>query len=178
MNQGTRGFAGILALTTLVLGNPGAQADERLKDIACRSVHLGYPAPVGVAFSNEVTIEQSAVGTYFMVCGWDKGYFGLQELGNGKKLLIFSVWDSDQNDPKAVKEDNRTKLIRKDENVRIGRFGGEGTGGQSFFDYDWKVGTKYRLLVTANVKNEPQSTRATFLSLRARSGSTSSRSRP
>ena len=87
-----------------------------------------------------------------MVCGWDKGYFGLQELGDGKKLLLFSVWDSDQNDPKAVEEDNRTKLIDKDENVRVGRFGGEGTGGQSFFDYDWKVGETYRLLVTARVK--------------------------
>jgi len=33
--------------------------------------------------------------------------------------------------------------------VRVGRFGGEGTGGQSFFDYDWKVGETYRFLVTA-----------------------------
>jgi hypothetical protein len=33
--------------------------------------------------------------------------------------------------------------------VRVGRFGGEGTGGQSFFDYDWKVGQTYRFLVTS-----------------------------
>ncbi|SIN95640.1 protein of unknown function [Singulisphaera sp. GP187] len=154
MTQSVRGLAGFLALGTLVLGLSVAQADERLKDIACRSVHLGYPAPEGVLFYNEITIQQSAVGSYFMVCGWDKGYFGLQELGNGKKLLIFSVWDSNQNDPKAVKEDQRTKLISKDEKVRIGRFGGEGTGGQSFFDYDWKVGATYRLLVTAKVNDQ------------------------
>ncbi|AGA29870.1 DUF3472 domain-containing protein [Singulisphaera acidiphila] len=154
MIQHVRGLAGILALATWVLAVAEVQADERLKDIACRSVHLGYPAPEGVAFSNEITIQQSAVGTYFMVCGWDKGYFGLQELGNGKKLLIFSVWDSEQNDPKAVQEDHRTKLISKDEKVRTGRFGGEGTGGQSFFDYDWKVGTTYRFLVAANVKGQ------------------------
>ena len=97
-----------------------------------------------------------------MVCGWDKGYFGLQELGNGKKLLIFSVWDSEQNDPKAVEEDRRTKLIYKDEKVRIGRFGGEGTGGQSFFDYDWKVGETYRLMVTSKVERRTgPNTRAT-----------------
>lgn len=130
------------------------RADKRLKGIACRSVHLGYPAPEGLAFYNEATIERSAVGTYFMVCGWDKGYFGLQELGNGKKLLLFSVWDSQQNDSKAVSDDRRVKLLHQDEKVRIGRFGGEGTGGQSFFDYDWKVGATYRFLVTARADGD------------------------
>lgn len=147
-------LAGIIGVTTLMIGMAETRADERLAGIACRSVHLGYPAPEGVAFTNEITIQESAVGSYFMVCGWDKGYYGLQELGNGKKLLIFSVWDSNQNDPKAVAEDNRTKLIYKDEKVRIGRFGGEGTGGQSFYDYDWKIGVTYRFQVSANVKGE------------------------
>jgi len=91
------------------------QADEKLKGIACRSVHLGYPMPEGNAFYNEITVRSSAKGTYFMVCGWNKGYFGIQEQGNGKKLAIFSVWDSGQNDPNAVKEEQRTKLIHKDE---------------------------------------------------------------
>jgi hypothetical protein len=126
-------------------------ADERLKGIACRSVHLAFPAAEGTAFYNEVTIDKSALGTYFMVCGWNKGYFGLQEQGRGRKVLIFSVWDSGQNDPQAVAETERTKLVYKDEKVRTGRFGGEGTGGQSFFDYDWKIGQTYRFLVTSKV---------------------------
>lgn len=144
-------------MTCLALALPivaPALADEKLKDIACRSVHLGYPAPEGTAFYNEVTVETSAEGTYFMVCGWDKGYFGLQELANGKKLLIFSVWDSEQDDPKKVDEDRRVKLLHKDEKVRIGRFGGEGTGGQSFLDYDWKIGETYRFLVTSRADGE------------------------
>ncbi len=124
-------------------------ADDKLFGIACRSVHLAYPAGEGSAFYNEITVERSAPGTYFAVCGWNKGYYGIQELGNGKKLLIFSVWDSGQNDPNAVAEDRRTKLVHKDEKTRIGRFGGEGTGGQSFFDYDWKIGATYRFLVTS-----------------------------
>ena len=61
-----------------------------------------------------------------------EGHFGMQELGNGKKLLLFSVWNSGQNDPKAVAADKRVKLRHQDAKVRIGRFGGEGTGGQSF----------------------------------------------
>jgi len=97
-------------------------------------------------------ILSSAPGTYFMACGWNKGYFGVQELGNGKKIILFSVWDSGQNDPKAVAEEKRTKLVHKDEKTRIGRFGGEGTGGQSFYDYDWKIGETLRFLVSSKVE--------------------------
>jgi hypothetical protein len=134
--------------------SPVSRADEKLKDIACRSVHLGYPASEGVAFYNEIKVDQSAPGTYFMVCGWDKGYFGIQEQGNGKKVIIFSVWDSYQNDPKATDESKRVKMLGKDEKVRIGRFGGEGTGGQSFLDYDWKVGETYRFYMTSKIDGE------------------------
>lgn len=130
-------------------------ADEKLKGIACRSVHLGYPAAEGTAFYNEIAVEQSADGTYFMVCGWSKGYFGIQELANGKKLVIFSVWDpTSGNDPKKVNEEDRVKMLHKDDAVRVGRFGNEGTGGQSFYDYDWKVGTTYRFMVKAKADGE------------------------
>lgn len=132
------------------------QADEKLKGIACRSVHLGYNGlPKAIAFYNEISIQKSARGTYFAVCAWDKGYFGLQELSNGKKLLIFSVWDPTAgDDPNSVEDDKRVKLLHRDEKVRVGRFGNEGTGGQSFFDYDWKNDTVYRLMVTANPAGE------------------------
>lgn len=125
-------------------------ADEKLKGIACRSVHLAYTTPVSSALYAEVEVEESARGTYFMVCGWSKGYFGIQELADGKKLLLFSVWDpTSGDDPKTVPDSKRVKMQYKDPEVRVKRFGNEGTGGQSFFDYDWKPKTRYRFLVTA-----------------------------
>jgi hypothetical protein len=137
------------SLLVLALAGPSF-ADEKLKGIACRSVHLGYAAPAGTAFYNEATVEKSAEGTYFMATGFRHGYFGIQELANGKKLVIFSVWDpTSGDDPKKVDESKRVKTLHKDDGVRVGRFGGEGTGGQSFFDYDWKVGETCRFLVTA-----------------------------
>jgi hypothetical protein len=118
-------------------------------------VHLQYQAPEGAAFYNELTIDRSARGSYFMACGFSRGYFGLQELADGKKLAIFSVWDpGDQNDPEATPESQRVKLLFQGEGVRVGRFGNEGTGGQSFFDYDWKLGETYRLLVAARTAGE------------------------
>jgi len=125
-------------------------ADESLKGIACRSVHLGYPAPVGNAFYNEVQVEQSAEGTYFMVCGWSKGYFGIQELSKGKKIVLFSVWDpASGDDPASVPMEKRVRILHKHPDVRVGRFGNEGTGGQAFYNLDWKEKETYRFLVTA-----------------------------
>src|ERR1700733_12024040 len=99
-----------------------ARADEKKTTAAaCRSVHLFYSAPEGVAFYNEVTVGQSAAGTYFMACGFDLGYFGIQELANGKKLILFSVWDpGNQSDPNQVEKDKRVKLLHQGEGVRIG----------------------------------------------------------
>ena len=85
------GLAAVVLVTAVFLSS--GRADERLKGIACRSVHLHYPASEGTAFYNEATVAQSADGTYFCVCGFNGGYYGIQELANGKKLLIFSVWD-------------------------------------------------------------------------------------
>src|SRR4051794_36300273 len=92
-----------------------ASADDKLKGIACRSVHLAYPAPTGTAFYNEVTVDQSADGTYFMVCGWGRGYFGVQEQAGGKKALLFSVWaPAGGNNPASVPENKRVKMLHKD----------------------------------------------------------------
>ncbi|HZL34397.1 MAG TPA: DUF3472 domain-containing protein [Tepidisphaeraceae bacterium] len=119
---------------------------------AARSVHLFYPAPDASAFYNEVTVERSTPGSYFMACGFDGGYFGIQEQGNGRKIVIFSVWDAAKgNDAKAVPGEQRVEVLFKADDVRAGRFGGEGTGGQSFFNYDWKTGQTCRFLVTAEV---------------------------
>jgi hypothetical protein len=154
LRQASSVVAGVVAWLALVVGaffdiaSP-ASADEKLAGIACRSVHLGYQAPAGTAFYDEVIVDQSAPGTYFCVCGFNHGYFGIQQLDEKRKVVIFSVWDpGKQDDPKSVEEEQRVKLLYNDEKVRVKRFGGEGTGGQSFYDLDWKDGETYRLLVT------------------------------
>lgn len=144
----------LLPLLLLVFVLPSLHADEKLKGIACRSVHLSYKLPEAVAYYGEMTVEKSAPGTYFMALGWDKGYFGIQEKGDGKKVVIFSVWEPGNDNPKATPEEKRTKLLYKDDKVRVGRFGGEGSGGQSFYDLDWKLGATYRFLVTSKVNGD------------------------
>src|SRR3954470_23725122 len=68
---------------------------------AARSVHLHYPAPDADAFYNELTVERSVPGSYFMACGFRHGYFGIQELSGGRKVVLFSVWDPTKGDAAA-----------------------------------------------------------------------------
>lgn len=140
-----------LPLLALFLLPALAPADEKLKGIACRSVHLGYTADAGTAFYIEATVRDTADGTYFCAAAFNSGYFGVQQLGNGKKVALFSVWDPTAgDDPKSVSDEKRVKALHVGEKVRVKRFGGEGTGGQSFFDFDWKAGDTLRFLVTAD----------------------------
>jgi len=120
---------------------------------AARSVHLHYPATEGDAFYNELTVEQSVPGSYFMAAGFSHGYFGIQEQGRGQKVVLFSVWDPTKgNDAKNVPVEQRVEVLHQDPDVQVKRFGGEGTGGQCFLKYDWKIGQTYRFLVRVKVE--------------------------
>lgn len=77
---------------------------------AARSVHLFYPTPDAALFYNEMTVLESTPGSYFMAAGWSTGYFGIQELSDGRKVILFSVWDPTKgDDPNAVKQEERVE---------------------------------------------------------------------
>src|SRR5262245_2753197 len=119
---------------------------------AARSVHWGWPAPDAEVFCTSMIVDQSVPGSYFMACGWNTGYFGIQELANGKKVIIFSVWDPTKGDnPNEVKSEERVECLYNDLEMRIRRFGGEGTGGQCMGDFPWQIGETNRFLVRAVV---------------------------
>ena len=141
----------ICLLLTATLPATAFASDKSLEGIACRSVHLSYQnVPDASVFCNEVHVDQSAPGTYFCVCGFSQGYYGLQQLADGKKLILFSVWDpGHQDDPNDVQDEQRVKLLHSHPNVRVGRCGNEGTGGQAFLDFDWKIGETYSFAVAA-----------------------------
>lgn len=144
---------------------PPAEAAKVDAPRAARSVHLWWNAPEGTDFYNEMSIEHSTRGSYFMACGFGHGYFGMQELAGSKgvagdggktdKVVLFSIWDNYKGDDvKAVPADKRVEVLHHDPDVRLGRFGGEGTGGQSFFSYPWRIGETCRFLVRAQTRGE------------------------
>lgn len=143
-------FAWLMCIAFMLTVPTGhLQADEKLKGIACRSVHFGYPGQDAQLFYNQITVQKSAPGTYFCVIGWNKGYFGIQQLADDRRVAIFSVWDSGDNDPNALPNDQRTQVLYVDPEVTVKRFGGEGSGGQSFLPFQWKEGQTYKFAVVS-----------------------------
>jgi hypothetical protein len=119
------------------------------------SVHLGYPTepnePI-VAFYNELTVREEPIWSYYMACGFARGYFGIQVNSLTERRIIFSVWDSGNEavDRRRVAAENRVALLAKGSGVVAEDFGNEGTGGHSHRVYSWHKGHPYRFLVTGH----------------------------
>jgi hypothetical protein len=118
------------------------------------SVHLSYPVPPETqvaAFYSEVTALEDPVWTFYMACGWQRGYFGMQVNSPTERRIIFSVWDSGNEavDRNKVAPADRVTLVAKGEDVYTGDFGNEGTGGHSHLKYQWKTGVPQRFVITA-----------------------------
>ena len=120
------------------------------------SVHLAFPVPESTnvaAFYHEITAVEDPLYTYYMACGFSRGYLGMQVNSPTERRLIFSVWDSGNGDNAQsranVAEEHQTKLLAKGEGVEASVFGNEGTGGHSHLVYPWKTGSTQKFLVTA-----------------------------
>jgi hypothetical protein len=127
------------------------------------SVHLMYPTPKDALidrFYCEVTAVEDPIGTFYMACGFHRGYFGMQVNGPNERRIIFSVWDSGDEavDRNKVQGENRVRLVEKGEGVEAGDFGNEGTGGHSHLVYDWKTGETQRFLLVAKPTSDTQTT--------------------
>ncbi|MEO5892272.1 MAG: DUF3472 domain-containing protein [Ferruginibacter sp.] len=120
------------------------------------SVHLKYPLSdtlKAVGFYNELTIPKNTdpLYSYYMACGFSRGYFGMQVNSPTERRIIFSVWDSgkEPDDRNKVQEADKVQLTGKGEEVVAEGFGNEGTGGHSHWVYNWKTDSTYRFYVTA-----------------------------
>ncbi|MEN9685052.1 MAG: hypothetical protein RLZZ28_838, partial [Bacteroidota bacterium] len=129
------------------------------------SVHLRFPLPDTVkafSFYNEITIPEGAdpVHSYYMACGFSRGYFGIQVNSPTERRVIFSVWDAGKEavDRNKVADANKVQLLAKGDSVYADGFGNEGTGGHSHWVYNWKAGQTYQLLVVALPDSAEQTT--------------------
>ena len=129
------------------------------------SVHLFYPLTdtmKATSFYSEITVPKDAdpLYSYYMACGFARGYFGIQVNSPTERRVIFSVWDAGAEaiDRDKVADENKVQLMARGENVFAEGFGNEGTGGHSHWVYDWKAGGTYKFLVTAAVDSAANTT--------------------
>lgn len=143
-------------LEALLLDGPAvAGAHFNLKERRnAASVHMNYPLPKDQKiqwFYNEVTAVTDPTSTFYMACGFNRGYFGMQVNSPTERRIIFSVWDSGNEgvDRAKVAAEDRVQLIAKGEGVYAGDFGNEGTGGHSHLKTMWRTGETQRFLLGA-----------------------------
>ena len=129
------------------------------------SVHLMYPLGDSIkatGFYTEVTVPEGSdhLYSYFMACGFARGYLGMQVNSDTERRIIFSVWDAGEqtDDRSKVRSENLVRLLAKGDSVITSGFGNEGTGGHSHFIYQWKAGTTYRFYLSASPDSASAST--------------------
>lgn len=116
------------------------------------SVHFAYTLPEEDVewFYNEATVPEGFAppSTYYMLTGFREGYMGIQTHSDAPNSVLFSVWSPFTTDnPSEIPDDMKVLTLRRGEGVTAQDFGGEGSGGQSFMDYDWLPGKTYGTLV-------------------------------
>ncbi|MEM9826924.1 MAG: DUF3472 domain-containing protein [Planctomycetota bacterium] len=117
------------------------------------SVHMTYQTPPDRSLEYgycEITVppDHDPIGSYFMACGFGEGYFGMQVNGRVERRILFSVWSPfSTNDPSEIPPDQRIVLLGKGSTTRVGQFGNEGSGGQSYVIYPWQAGKTYGFLI-------------------------------
>ncbi len=118
------------------------------------SVHLSYKVPEAASdveyFYNEITVPEGedVIGSYYMANGFGEGYFGIQVNSETERRVLFSVWSPyHTDDPSSIPDDEKIILVRKGDGVTTGEFGNEGSGGQSFWRYNWITGNTYQFLL-------------------------------
>lgn len=138
----------------------GPLSGEDLARRQARSVHLRYdPTERNAdAVRGVVTVTEVQTNSYYCLFGWDCGYCGIQDV-NGRRVLIFSVWDpGDPMDfaahPDQVAHDVRAKVLYAKEGVDVARFGGEGTGARTMTETGWKVGDHVAIQIEAKPDGE------------------------
>ncbi|EGR34288.1 nematoblast specific protein, putative [Ichthyophthirius multifiliis] len=118
------------------------------------SVHFTYEEPIKEIewFYNEVFVPKGndQIGTYAMAIGFAQGYFGIQVNSQTERRILFSVWSNQYNDnPNEIMPDNKVICLQKGNDVVVREFGGEGSGGQSYMIYPWKVDVTYKFWLRA-----------------------------
>ncbi len=116
------------------------------------SVHLRYEVPRDVELKyaySEITVPegQDPIGSYFMANGFGQGYFGIQVNSATERRILFSVWSPFSTDnPADIPADQRIENLGNGAGVHVGKFGNEGSGGQSYLVFPWTAGVTYRFL--------------------------------
>lgn len=101
--------------------------------------------------------------SYYCLLSADGFYAGLQQKREGRQF-IFSVWDAGggKNNAAKMPADSQAVLLQAGHSVLLGRFGGEGSGVQTRWLFNWQTDSAYKLLTHLQCDTVAQTTTITL----------------
>lgn len=129
-----------------------------------RSVYLNYDYPESTLYHNEILVEEACNGTYFCVCGFHIGYFGIQQRNTfNDNIALFSIWDSKNDNPDTTSKKKQAHLIKQNPGAKVQRFFGEGSGIQCVLKYTWEIKEIYQFEVKSAKTEDGRINYAAFI---------------
>ncbi len=81
-------------------------------------------------------------------------YCGFQEIYDGSRVAICSVWDTHVTDRQGRTSTIRAEVVHAADPIKAGSFDGEGVGAQCLVRYNWEPCNTYRLLLQLRKSEE------------------------
>lgn len=169
----TAGNTSITNIDRFVFESPSQEKSYAASYLSSPSVHLGswHSSQSNVSRSKvynwcyqEIMVPQSSdiVGTYAMALGVLSGYMGIQNNGtqsdgSPRHEVLFSMWDDGSTDEDPNLPDYlRAGIVDWDPQTTTNRFGGEGTGVQTYRRGNWWTPGRFVQFLT-NARREKTS---------------------
>lgn len=119
------------------------------------SVHFRYcnkSVPEAEWAVSDLTVPEGSdiVGSFFCPLDFESGFFGIQNISDSERWVLFSIWNSVTPDSKrCVSANSRARLVGKDSAAFVKTIEDNGYVLQCYLKYNWKVGVTYRFALHA-----------------------------
>lgn len=149
------GLFGPLAMAQRLPGPLPSQAGTNGQAKAARTVHLVYDAAQADIYYSEMIVDEISDHSFIVPCGWENGYFGLQQFdGENKRALNFAVWTpSDTADADTPLSDEPVEVVYASPKCVIKQLGGKAGGFQCMRQMNWRLGETNRFAIQAQVQS-------------------------
>jgi hypothetical protein len=154
----------VLMLASVQFAHAAAPSDPVGSPKAARTVGLAYQIGEADVFYIEMVVQKTTDGSFFLACGWDNGYLGLQQYdGPDKRAVIFTAWKGvDEDNPAASKAAGPVEILDWTIGGKTNAYGPQKLGAQYMRQIDWRVGETNRFVLDA-VRSGPITTYSAWL---------------
>jgi hypothetical protein len=144
-------YCALLCLVSIPAAEAAVPIPQVANPKAARTATLVYEIGEADVYYMEAIIQKTTDGSFFMACGWDNGYFGLQQyVGENQRSVVFAMWNGAEDDePGADKAFGPVQILDWTAGGKTNAYGGDKLGAQYMRQIPWRVGETNRFAIDA-----------------------------